>query len=311
MLHAQPVLSADEIGKTLANSPPFNASPFGAPPFTAPPYQPDLAMQIEQVKLSLLPLSLEELSKLWSVFYQIPFALTLAWQASVVLIEREDLAPQPALPVQNWTVTAMSFGAPSISSIVSSNGAQAPITSGSTILINGVNLNSSGLSVVIAGYATALTPTVNSPAQLSVVLPADVPAGVRALQVAQSVMLGAPPAAHPGGSSNALGFVLRPVISTPVTGSASQVAVNVTPQALAGQTAALLLNEATSPAPPTPAAYTFSLAPLPADTSSITFPLSGVKTGITYFVRVQIDGAESPVTLDPSSPNYGPTVAIA
>lgn len=311
MLNSEPVLSTAEMGRTLLHSPPFNAPPFGAPPFTTPPYQPDLASQTERVNLTLLPLSLEELSKLWSVFYQIPFALTMAWQASVVLIEREDMAPQPALPVQNWTVTAMSSNTPALSSVVSSNGTNAPITAGSTVLINGTNLRVNGLHVVIVGYSIPLTPNAISDSQLSVVLPNDVPAGVRALQVSQPVMLGIPAVSHSGPISNAQGFTLRPVITTPVTGTAVQIPITVTPGALQGQTAVLLLNEATVPAPPAPAAYTFALGPLPANTSTITFPVTGVKTGITYFVRVQIDGAESPIDLNPSSLTYGPTVAIA
>lgn len=311
MLYSQPVIGPGEISETLLAIAPFNTAPFDAPPFTAPPYEPDLAMQLERVKLTMLPLSLDELSKLWSVFYQIPFALTMAWQASVVLIEREDMVPQSALPVQSWTVTAMSFDTPSLSGVASASGPTAPITSGSTILINGVNLRASGLSVLITGYATSLTPAIVSDTQLSLAVPADVPAGVRALQVTQSVMLGSPPVAHPTTASNAQGFVLRPVITTPVTGTATEIALTVTPGALEGQTAVLLLNEATTPPPPTPAAFTFALTPLAADASTISFPLSGVTTGIAYFVRVQIDGAESPLDLNPASPTYGPTVNIA
>jgi hypothetical protein len=49
---------------------------------------------------------------------------------------------------------------------------------------------------------------------------------------------------------------------------------------------------------------------LPANTSTITFPITGVKSGITYFVRVQIDGAESALNLDRTSLTFGPTVAM-
>jgi hypothetical protein len=79
----------------------------------------------------------------------------------------------------------------------------------------------------------------------------------------------------------------------------------------AGQTAVLLLNEATTPPPVSPAAYSFSLGTLAADTGTITFPISGVTTGITYFVRIQIDGAESALDLNPASATYGPLVTIA
>jgi hypothetical protein len=50
----------------------------------------DLAFQvaqIENVKLTPISLSLEELSKLWSVFFQVPYALSVAYEAAAVLIE--------------------------------------------------------------------------------------------------------------------------------------------------------------------------------------------------------------------------------
>ncbi len=58
----------------------------------------NLAEAIDLVRLSPVPLSLEELSKLWSVFFQTPHAVSVAYQASVVLIEGDE-RPQPPLPV--------------------------------------------------------------------------------------------------------------------------------------------------------------------------------------------------------------------
>jgi hypothetical protein len=49
--------------------------------------------QIENITLTPIGLSLEELSKLWSVFFQVPYALSVAYQASTVLIESAT-APQ-------------------------------------------------------------------------------------------------------------------------------------------------------------------------------------------------------------------------
>ncbi len=45
------------------------------------------AKYIEQVRLTPISLNLEELSKLWSVFFQVPYTLSVAYEASVVLIE--------------------------------------------------------------------------------------------------------------------------------------------------------------------------------------------------------------------------------
>jgi len=88
--------------------------------------------------------------------------------------------------------------------------------------------------------------------------------------------------------------------------------VKVSPAAQQKQQVALLLNEATMPPPAAPAAYTFSLPSLANDTDTLTFPISGVQGGGTkYFIRVTVDGAESPLDLNPQSPTFGPTVTIA
>lgn len=58
----------------------------------------NLANAVEQVKFTPSPLSLEELSRIWSIFYQTPYALSVAYSASAVLIESEEPA-RAALPV--------------------------------------------------------------------------------------------------------------------------------------------------------------------------------------------------------------------
>jgi Pvc16 N-terminal domain len=57
----------------------------------------ELHQQIELVRLSLLPMSLEELSKLWMTF-QAPYRISAAFEASVVLIDSKRAQSSP-LPV--------------------------------------------------------------------------------------------------------------------------------------------------------------------------------------------------------------------
>ena len=83
-LHAKPVLTRDMIDNAVASQGFLTGS--------------DLSTSIEQVKIAELPLDLEELSKLWSVFFQTPYVLSAAYQASVVLIESNEPAAQ-SLPV--------------------------------------------------------------------------------------------------------------------------------------------------------------------------------------------------------------------
>ncbi len=86
-LENQPFLTPDDI-TTATNS----ISKF---PFLA---GSGLDQQIEQVKFTPTALSIDEFSKLWSAFFQVEYSLSIAYQASVVLME-SDVTPQDALPV--------------------------------------------------------------------------------------------------------------------------------------------------------------------------------------------------------------------
>ena len=87
-LHARPRLTREMIGATLA-------ADGGANPLTAS----DLADQLESLSVTLQPVSIEELSRMWSVLLQVPYDLSVVYLASAVLIEAGD-APAAAPPVQ-------------------------------------------------------------------------------------------------------------------------------------------------------------------------------------------------------------------
>ena len=74
----------------------------------------------------------------------------------------------------------------------------------------------------------------------------------------------------------------------------------------ADQRVVLLLN-GTSPA--NPVAYSFRADSRASAADPIVVPLVDVERG-DYFVRVQVDGASSPLDLDPASPDFGPEVTI-
>ncbi len=59
----------------------------------------NLADAIEQVKFTPQALSLDELSRIWSIFYQVPYALSVGYIATVVTVESEEpvLAGLPVL----------------------------------------------------------------------------------------------------------------------------------------------------------------------------------------------------------------------
>ena len=83
-LHSKPVLTRQMVRDAVASQPFLTGS--------------NLADAVEQVRFAPLPVTVEEMSKIWSVFFQTPYALSVAYQGTVVLIEAEE-GGQPALPV--------------------------------------------------------------------------------------------------------------------------------------------------------------------------------------------------------------------
>ncbi len=68
----------------------------------------------------------------------------------------------------------------------------------------------------------------------------------------------------------------------------------------------LLLNER---AASDPESHAFSLSPRAGDTDTVIVSVEGTRAG-EYFVRLQVDGAESLLDPDPASPAFGPRVTI-
>jgi hypothetical protein len=285
-LHAKPILTDKMIQDML-----LDTATFG---FLA---GSDLADEKEAVRFTPLGLSLEELSKLWSVFFQTPYALSIAYQASVVLIEGTEES-RPTLPVRERTITALPFRAPEIVEISSNLGPALPILPGSTLVLRGRNLRGDVTRVVIDG--NELTPHLDNlgDAEIKIVLPSNLSAGINSVQVVQKLMLGSPPAEHQGFESNVAAFVLSPQI-TGIATPAGAITITLAPAARKSQRTVLLLNNVT-----TGKSRTFSLEPLAADATELNFPVSGLGAG-SYFVRVQVDGAESSLLdLNPVSPNF-------
>ncbi len=81
-LHARPTLSPEAIRRTVQGN-----GHLRRPDLDPQSYLDFQVERIERVKLTPINFSLEELSKLWSVFFQVPYALSMAYEAAAVLIE--------------------------------------------------------------------------------------------------------------------------------------------------------------------------------------------------------------------------------
>lgn len=82
-LHAHPLLTRDDILSAIGSGILATSN---------------LADAAERVKFMQLPLTLDDLSTLWSVFFQTKHAVSVAYRASVVIIEADApyLPPDPA-----------------------------------------------------------------------------------------------------------------------------------------------------------------------------------------------------------------------
>ncbi|MFE9727845.1 DUF4255 domain-containing protein [Streptomyces sp. NPDC005794] len=71
----------------------------------------DLADSLQKVRFTPTVMDVDETSKLWGMLHQTPYTLSVAYQASLVVIEGRE-KPVPAKPVEQRTVRAVPFGAP-------------------------------------------------------------------------------------------------------------------------------------------------------------------------------------------------------
>ncbi|MFF3397623.1 DUF4255 domain-containing protein [Streptomyces sp. NPDC002659] len=71
----------------------------------------DLAESPQKVRFTPTVMDIDETSKLWGMLHQTPYTLSVAYQASLVLIEGRE-RPVPAKPVERRTVKVLPFGAP-------------------------------------------------------------------------------------------------------------------------------------------------------------------------------------------------------
>lgn len=305
--HARPVLTRQIIRDTIA-SPSYR--------FLA---GSNLADEVELVKFTPLALSLEELAKLWSVFFQTPYTLSIAYQGTVVLIESE-VPHQTALPVRERRLSVTPFRQPVIEEVLSQAGPNQPIVLGDTLVVRGQRLGDKATRIRIGG-GDAVMPVALSDTEIRLALTepplaaGTLRAGVQGVQVIQPMLLGTPPVPHRGVESNVAAFVLHPKIIPPVTASTVVtpsgpqlvVTVQTSPEVGKDQRVVLLLNELANSSPQT---YSFAAPPRVSNTGSIAIPISGVAAA-DYLVRVRIDGAESPLIANATGQYDSPRVTIA
>ncbi len=314
----------------------------------------ELQNQVERVRITFQPMSLDEMSKLWMIF-QTQYRISTAYQVSVVLID-SSRTTQTALPVLKRNIAVRPFRQPVIDEILPATDGSLPaaIMLGSQLKIKGQNLQGNRGDVVKVSFGTEIStvpPDSISAKQILVTLSDTLHllAGINGAQVVQQIVYGTPldPKSsldelkapvkplpsdpHSGFESNIMPFVLSPTITrdntgifniTPeeVGGHTAKLTITLSPEVGKSQRVVLLLDEFNPPTTRAALAYSFNAPPRdkpndPPTSPSIAIPISGVALG-QYLVRVQVDGAESQLTMDTdkNSPTFnqfnGPQVAI-
>jgi hypothetical protein len=291
-----------------------------------------LAEQIEQVKLTPEQLSTEEISKLWSAF-QAKYRPTAAYLASVILIERR-VRTKDALPVRARRLHVVPTQSPIIDRLLSQSKpdevavAERPILPGDLLVILGRGLQGEEPHVSFGEIERPPDPANVTDSRITISIPPSLPAGVRTVQVVHAFLLGEPATRHRGVESNIFAFVLRPKIESIFAsavlseGGASfrDVIITVNPAIGDSQRVRLMLNESiplassSVPAASPPRAYSF-VAPSREESSplgpklKIVIRIDAIPAG-QYLVRLQIDGAESPLEADSGGYYVGPMVTL-
>jgi hypothetical protein len=286
LVHDQSVLTREQVRAAIQA---FSGNPAVA--------GSDLADQVELVKLTPVPMTQEELFKLWSAF-QTNYRLSVGYEASVVLIERPR-QHKAALPVRRAGVYVMPFRQPRIEQLTPN-----AVPAGATLTIEGRNLR--GDIVKVRFGDAAVDPDTVGESSVAVTVPASVQAGVNPVQVLHELPLGEPPSPHRGFESNVGAFVLTPRVTLPTPASVAhggKLTLGLAPPVGQAQRVSLLVGEQELVLPRRPAGST------PA--SSLDFPIPTTFPSGTYLLRVRVDGAESPLEVDPVTNTYsGPKVEV-
>lgn len=302
-LHDHAVLDADAIN---ANIPMLDQADF--------PFQ-----QVERVRITPHPISIDEMSKLWSSF-QTEYRTSVAYEISVVLIE-STRPKRAALPVlqrgsNNEGVFVVPVSAPSLTEIEIPH-RKAAAELGDLLTISGGNLGAEGLTVQIhhieLGTPLTLTPEpdrTNQQMHIQIPNPVVTPS-VRSEWAAGFCVLNAvvQRPSLPPWSSNAMPFGLAPLLTSraPASAPAGNVTITVTcsPQIRDGQRVTLLVGERefeaasiTTPANPT------------AETTLV-FNTTSLTAG-DYALRLRVEGIESiPVDFNVDPPQFDTNQVIS
>lgn len=257
----------------------------------------DLADQIELIKLVLHPLSTEEMSKLWSSFFQTNYRLSVAFRATAVLLESEG-EPKLTLPVRNHSL----YVAPSRPIVIDNVEPQIlEYNINAKLAINGKNLKAKKVIVKIANLPVEITPNKCTNSKIIVTIPENSTAGVKPVQVIHPIF-DSPEPEQQGFESNVAAFMLAPKIIKVYPTSISpgkDLNLDFEPAINPDQKVFIIVGD-----------YPFAVEqrdPKSAPIKKLSITIPKDFSPKTYLVRMRVDGVESYPEIDsyPNSNAYG------
>ena len=263
----------------------------------------NLADQPERIRLTPIPLDLEELSKLWSVFLQVPYDLSIAYRASVVLIAA-DASPRTALPVRQSGASTTAGMPPRLEQIMPQLIDSPDV---SRIRLRGKNF-AGPMDVQFGDRPPFPAPNALPSGEIEIELP-PLSAGTTSVRLIRRFTS---PAGERRLHSNDGVVIVRPhVKNVSFDGPQNAIRFRVLPAPVQAQAAVLMLNQLTETAaadsPPHAAAVDFQVQP-GGNEVSVSLPRT-IPSG-RYLVRVRVDGGESLLDVDARGVYQSPTVTI-
>ncbi|MFB2769547.1 DUF4255 domain-containing protein [Pelatocladus sp. BLCC-F211] len=303
LLHKMPVLGRDVIATALKNASKISGASVLSQALSSVSVS-KLAEQIGQIQICSEFFNMEETSKLWSAL-QTHYRPSTAYRASMVLIESSQ-------PYHSEGFYIVPLAQPQIENVTTSTPEQ-PITLSNNLLIRGKYLRGEVTRLRLGKKEVLLKSENVRETQISLQIPPDLYAGVQEVQVVHQRMKNVT-MSYELVESNVAAFVLHPEITAAVTdiqGSdndlcSAKITIKFNPKVGKSQRVVLLLNEVSKPHKIT---YIYSVISLSKDSDSITVDVKNIQPG-SYLVRVQVDGAESPLHLNQSGEYDSPQVTI-
>lgn len=271
---------------------------------------------LDTVAVTPMTLTIEEMQRLWSMFPNVPYTLSMSYCASAALLVGDEIAAPP-LPVASVRPVTTATPPPVITGLARADGASLPISFKSRLRISGEHLAASHVAVEIAGVRIPVPR--GSVSDAAIELELDDPrlrAGQQSLSVLHLDPKTAPvDQARVLVATAPLEFDITPLLQSAVVSAIEaqpdatlhhpikyrgKLDLVVEPMPKTGQRAGVILQR------PGHEAYSFAAQ---LERGQLVADFHGVYSG-RYLIRIEIDGASSLLEPQGGQPYTSPIVQI-